>query len=92
MQWCFFNEDSVTDLFKVCSMIALFTGVQNGSFMFSSSACLCLIDGVLLNRTYPHFLKWLIGHTGDDGSEAEGVIKDYFGRQVWEGGAASVEW
>ena len=49
-------------------------------------------DGVLLNRTYPHFLKWLIGHTRDDGSEAEGVIKDYFGRQVWVGGAVAVKW
>ena len=44
--------------------------------------------------TQPHvstFLKVTNTNTRDDGSEAEGVIKDYFGRQVWVGGAASVE-
>ena len=48
-----------------------------GFFVLSSFACLWCIAA----HVFPQFL----GHTGDDSSSAEGVIKDYFGRQSMGG-------
>ena len=84
----FFRWQLCHGIFQVCATIAcllfmLYIIQEFYVFKF----CMFMLDGVLLNRTYPHFLKWLIGRTGDDW-----MIKDYFGRQVWVGGAVAVEW
>ena len=41
MKDVFVDDNFDTDFLKVCATIELYTGVQNGTFMFSSFACLC---------------------------------------------------